>query len=223
MGNKLYPQTVAEPCGLSFLDLGKLSDEALMAHLKAGHSDALAVLFDRYHRLVLSIAYKILRDLSEAEDAMQSVFLEIYRVAAQFNPAKGTTKVWLLQYAYHRSLNRRQYLRIRNFYDASDRVPAEGTDEQLNPGATLPLAPAETREFLRQGLRQLSAVQRKTLELAYFEGLSLREIAEKTGESLGNVRHHYYRGLSRLRSVLLDGNAKEKPDVAAQGTVDAEA
>jgi len=194
-----------------------------MAHLKAGHSDALAVLFDRYHRLVLSIAYKILRDLSEAEDAMQSVFLEIYRVAAQFNPAKGTTKVWLLQYAYHRSLNRRQYLRIRNFYDASEREPAEGSDEQLSPRGPLPLAPAETRELLRQGLRQISALQRRTLELAYFEGLSLREIAEKTGESLGNVRHHYYRGLSRLRSVLLDGNAKEKTEVASQGTVDVEA
>ena len=223
MADRSFAQVVTEPCGLSFAELKKLPDEAVMAHLKAGHNDALAVLFDRYHRLVLSIAYKILRDLSEAEDAMQSVFLEIYRVAAQFNPAKGTTKVWLLQYAYHRSLNRRQYLRIRNFYDATDRAAIEEADQQLNPRVSLPLAPVETREFLRQGLRQISAVQRRTLELTYFEGLSLREIAEKTGESLGNVRHHYYRGLSHLRSLLLDQDEKQKSDVAARGTVDAEA
>ncbi len=87
-----------------------------MAQLKAGYDDALTVLFDRYHRLVLSIAFKILRDLGEAEDLAQSVFLEIYRVAAQFDPARGTTKTWLLQYAYHRSINRRRDLRRRNFY-----------------------------------------------------------------------------------------------------------
>jgi RNA polymerase sigma-70 factor, ECF subfamily len=223
MVDRAFSQPVTEPCGLNFAGLKKLSDEAVMAHLKAGHSDALAVLFDRYHRLVLSIAYKILRDLSEAEDTMQSVFLEIFRVSAQFNPAKGTTKVWLLQYAYHRSLNRRQYLRIRNFYDATHGGAIEEAEEQLSPRASLPLAPVETREFLRQGLRQISAVQRRTLELAYFEGLSLREIAERTGESLGNVRHHYYRGLSHLRSVLLERNEKESGNVAARGTVDAEA
>jgi RNA polymerase sigma-70 factor (ECF subfamily) len=87
-----------------------------MAHLQAGHADALAILFDRYHRLVLSIAMKILRDVGEAEDLMQSVFLEIYKSAAQFDPTRGTTKVWILQYAYHRGMNRRQHLNVRNFY-----------------------------------------------------------------------------------------------------------
>jgi RNA polymerase sigma-70 factor, ECF subfamily len=84
-----------------------LNDEELMAHLQAGHGDALAVLFDRYHRLVLSIALKIVRDLAEAEDVTQNVFLEIFRSVAQFDPARGTTKTWVLQYAYHRSINRR--------------------------------------------------------------------------------------------------------------------
>ncbi|HUN60909.1 MAG TPA: sigma factor, partial [Candidatus Sulfotelmatobacter sp.] len=69
----------------------ELNDEELMGQLQAGQGDALAVLFDRYHRLVLSIALKIVRDRGEAEDVMQNVFLEIFRAAAQFNPSKGNT------------------------------------------------------------------------------------------------------------------------------------
>jgi len=221
LADKPSPRNVEEPCGTTFDGLSTFTDEELMAHLKAGHDDALAVLFDRYHRLVLSIAYKILRDLGEAEDTMQAVFLEIYRSAAQFNPAKGTTKVWLLQYAYHRSLNRRQYLRIRSFYDQSEVQPDAIRPSPFNLLGLLSLE--ETRRFIHQGLSKLNSAQKKTLELAYFEGLSMREIAEKTGESLGNVRHHYYRGLSRLRSLWLDADEKEKIGLTPRGTADAEA
>src|SRR6266852_9285241 len=105
---------------LSYGELARLSDEALMLHLSTGHHDALAVLFDRYHRLVLNVALRILRDTGEAEDLMQSVFLEIFHTAAQFDPAKGATKVWILQYAYHRSFNRREYLNLRGLYERPD-------------------------------------------------------------------------------------------------------
>jgi RNA polymerase sigma-70 factor (ECF subfamily) len=95
----------------------KLSDEDVMEQLRQGHPDALPILFDRFYRLVLKIALRILRDPGEAEDLMQDVFFEIFNKAAQFDSAKGSTKTWILQYAYHRSLNRRQYLALRNFYD----------------------------------------------------------------------------------------------------------
>ena len=102
-----------EPCGLGISQLRNLSDETVMAHLKQGHDDALAVLFERYHRLVFSIAIKILHDEGEAEDVTQNVFLEVFRNAVQFDPQKGSTKAWLLQYAYHRSFNRLRYLKVR--------------------------------------------------------------------------------------------------------------
>jgi RNA polymerase sigma-70 factor (ECF subfamily) len=91
-----------------------------MAHLRGGCNDALAVLFDRYYRLVLSIALKIVRDPGQAEDVMQTVFLEMFRSAAQFDPVKGTTKVWILQYTYHRAINRKQHLNARKFYGQTD-------------------------------------------------------------------------------------------------------
>src|SRR5678815_2318322 len=96
-----------------------MTDEEVMEQLGAGNPDALPILFDRFHRLVLKIALRILRDAGEAEDVMQEIFLEIFNKAGQFDATKGSTKTWILQYAYHRSLSRRQYLALRKFYDRS--------------------------------------------------------------------------------------------------------
>lgn len=209
-----------EPCELAFSDLKKLSDEVLMAHLQHGHGDALAVLFDRYHRLVLNAALKVLRDISEAEDVMQNVFLEILRVAVQFDPERGTTKVWLLQYAYHRSMNRRQQLITRQFYTGTGLSEIE---EYLSAPCPNLLASMETRRQVKQALDALNPVQRRVLELAYFEGFSLREIAEKTNEALGNVRHHYYRGLAKLRVCLTEAATENRATLAHKEIADAKA
>jgi RNA polymerase sigma-70 factor, ECF subfamily len=195
----------------SFAKLKDLVDSELMAHLQAGCNDALAVLFDRYHRLVLSIALKIVRDPGEAEDVMQSVFLEIFRSAAQFDPAKGTTKVWILQYAYHRAMNRRQHLNARNFYNQTNLEEVETRSQATAP----PLGrftEHELKHLLGQGLATLSGPQKKVVELASYTGLSMKEIADKTGDSLSNVRHHYYRGLRKLRSFV--GHTAEKGKAA---------
>jgi len=98
---------ISEPCGFSLDELKHLSDESLMmTHLQAGHADVLAIVFDRYYRLILNVAMKILRDVGEAEDLMQTVFVEIFKSAAQFDPGRGTLKVWLPQYADHRGMSR---------------------------------------------------------------------------------------------------------------------
>jgi RNA polymerase sigma-70 factor, ECF subfamily len=182
-------------------ELKLLTDEQLMVQLQAGVNDALAVLFERYHRLVFSIALKIVRDHGEAEDVTQNIFLEIYGSVAQFDPAKGILKVWLLQYAYHRAFNRKEYLNTRNFYNQ------EGIEElepfSYNGFLTAgKYAPGELQRLLQQGLASLCESQKRTIELASFEGLSMKEIAKKTGDSLESVRHHYYRGLQKLRSFI---------------------
>jgi len=209
-----------------------MTDATLMAHLRSGHNDALAVLFERYHRLILSVAFKILRDSAEAEDVMQSVFLEIYRVAGQFDAAKGTAKVWLLQYAYHRSLNRREYLKLRGFYDRDQARsrPADGAERSTGNVVQGLLTFPEARCLVREGLESLNRSQRSVLHMAYFEDMPLKDIAQKTGESLGNVRHHYYRALHRLRALLTHGKqnghgrtVKTDYEIAHRGEIDAEA
>jgi len=211
---------ISEPCGTSLEALKSLPDELLMAHLQAGHADALSVIFDRYYRLVLSVAMKILRDLGEAEDLMQSVFLEIFKAAAQFDPARGTLKVWILQYAYHRGMSRRQHLSIRNFYKNAELSELHG--ELQSPGV-VHFNDQEIRQLVTQALKSLNQSQSQVLKLAYFEGLSLREIAERTGDSLGNVRHHYYRGLNRLRAVIGNEPVKEKVRFEKREQADARA
>ena len=172
-----------------------------MIQLQAGTNDALAVLFERYHRLVFSIALKIVRDRGEAEDVTQNVFLEIYSSVAQFDPGKGTLEVWLLQYAYHRAFNRKQYLNTRNFcnQDGMEYVGPFSNGESLAAGK---YAPGELRRLMQQGLASLGAPQKRVIELANYEGLSMKEIANKTGDSVSNVRHHYYRGLQKLRTFV---------------------
>ena len=168
-----------------------------MDHLRLSHDDALTVLFDRYHRLVLSIALKILRDTGEAEDLVQDVFLNLHQTAVRFDRGRGSTKAWVIQMAYRRSYNRRQYLATRAFYSAEE-------VEQLVERATFPFAlqTPESRHLAAQMLGQVDGPQRRTLQLVCLQGLTMEEVAAKMGESIGNVRHHYYRGLAHLRAVI---------------------
>jgi RNA polymerase sigma-70 factor (ECF subfamily) len=186
----------------TYADLVHLSDNQAMAWLRSGCHDALAVLFDRYHSLVFSVALKIVRDPGEAEDVTQNVFFEIFRAAKQFDPAKGSSKSWILQYAYHRAINRKQHLNARHFYAQeklsnvvpaiSERAPALG---YFNGH--------ELKVLIAEALASLNARQRQVIQLAGYDGLSMKEIAARTGESVSNVRHHYYRGLQRLRSLIV--------------------
>lgn len=182
-------------------DLSHLTDEGILAELRAGNDDALAFLFDRYHRLVYSIAMKIVRDSAEAEDVMQNVFFEIFRSVAQFDASKGTCKVWLLQYAYHRAINRRHQLNAKHFYSLGGMEEAEHamSNEQSSFDK---IAQAELKHLMHQGIAILNAAQKRVIELTSYQGLSMQEISVRTGESLINVRHHYYRGLKKLRSFV---------------------
>jgi|SRR5450432_454517 len=182
--------------------LVNLTDEDLLERLRSGVADALAVLFDRHYRLVFSVAHRILRDSGEAEDLMQEVFLEVYRDADKFDPARGSVKNWILQYAKHRSLNRWKYLKLRGHYDErSDYEPAERSH-----WASL----ADWQSSIRRSLDQLSENERRVIEQVCFEGLVLKEVADRTGEPLPNVRNYYYRGLKKLRVVLGLGTANAK-------------
>ena len=174
------------------------SDEFLLNEAAIGSKEAVGVLFRRYRRTVLNISRRILRDESEAEDLCQEVFLLLFKKANLFNVSKGTASSWIIQITYHRAMNRRQYLAYRQHYDAQ-----ELNEEQIGTGRPLLFADEIAAKSLLNRLRgQLSPEQQRTLELHFFEGYSLREIAEKTDQALGNVRNHYYRGLERLRLIV---------------------
>ena len=167
-----------------------------MERLKLGHDHVLAELFNRHYRIVLAVAFRILRDRGEAEDLMQEVFLQTYRDAEKFDPSRGSVRTWLLQYAYHRSLNRKKYLLKRDFYTGAGDPAAWRERSSVAPVAI------NTQAQIQAGLEQLSEKERRTIELACIEGMTLREVAERQGEALPNTRNHYYRGLKKLRALL---------------------
>jgi len=192
------------------------SDEALMASICEGDKEALALLFRRYARIVRGLAYRVLRDTSEADDLLQDIFLLVHRLCGTFDSSKGPARFWILQMTYRRAISRRRYLTARHFYthldldQAADRlgdVPTESGHENSVDGVL------ERKQAWESWLAELSESQRQTLHLFFFEGYTFEEIAAKLGQSVGNARNHYYRGLDKLRRQISAGKLPGKEAV----------
>jgi RNA polymerase sigma-70 factor, ECF subfamily len=178
----------------------KASDEALMKDVSSGCTEALSALFRRYARLIRGIAYKILRDESEADDALQEVFLFLHRRSELFDSSKNSARSWIVQVTYHRAIDRRRYLQSRHFYT---QVDLEDVARERGDTAYQRATVGLESERLRRVFDSLSQNQRQTLRLFFFEGLTLNEIALELGQTRGNVKNHYFRGLGKLRKQLL--------------------
>src|ERR1700678_644060 len=183
----------------------EIGDEVLMARVVAGDNEALAGFFHRYARLVRSVGYKILRDDSEADDLLQDVFLFIHQKSAVFDSSRSSARSWIVAMAYQRAIDRRRYLVSRHFYN---QVDLEDVGNELsNPGTMARRYETSIEEVLGTiGLRKLfgilSEIQRQTLGLHLLEGYSFEEIAVKLDQTRGNVKHHYFRGLEKLRKQI---------------------
>jgi RNA polymerase sigma-70 factor (ECF subfamily) len=181
------------------------SDESMIARICVGDCEALAILFQRYARLTRSVAARILRDAAEAEDLVQDLFIFIQRKCMIFDSSKSSARSWIIQMTYHRAIERRRYLTTRQFYSRED---TEGVRNHVVGVPTDESDYSAEAVFGRNGLEKvfetLSEDQRETLRLHFFEGYTLAEIAAKLGQPHGNVRHHYYRGLDKLRKQMFD-------------------
>src|ERR1700738_5011224 len=156
---------LAKPFGVQPDDLSTRSDEQLITCVANGYSDALTVLFDRYHRLVFSVALRIVRDPGEAEEVVQTVFLDIFRAAANYDVDKGILKVWILQYAYHRALHRKRHLVSNRFYrweelEAAVKIDATSALAGQSSGP-------EIVRLAEEMLERLKPRQRAVLEMTY--------------------------------------------------------
>jgi RNA polymerase sigma-70 factor (ECF subfamily) len=179
------------------------SDERLLSRLAVGDRDALDLLYRRYVRAIRSVARRILRDDAEADDLVQDVFLFIQSKSSIFDSSKSSAGSWIVQMAYQRAIERRRRLAARHFYKQED---LEQNANRMVGLATTEHDYSAEVVFGRNGLEkfvgELSEQQRETLQLYFFEGYTLSEISEKTGQPLGNVRNHYYRALDRLRRQM---------------------
>ena len=184
----------------------EVSDEALMGEVCLGSREALAILFRRYTRFVRGVALRVLKDASEADDLVQDVFILIHRLWRNFDSSKASAQFWILQMTYRRAISRRRYLNSRYFYtqvELDDESPevADRRSSHFEDPIDQILADLD----LQKMFGTLSEDQQRTLRLHFIEGYTLDEIAKMLGQTKGNVRHHSFRGLERLRKQIFGG------------------
>jgi RNA polymerase sigma-70 factor, ECF subfamily len=190
----------------------EIRDESLIALVQGGDREALSVLFRRYAHPVRNIGERILRNKAEAEDLVQEVFLYIHRKSGLFDSTKGSASSWIAQVAYTQALMRRRQLKSHGFYMSGITDKAVDCHHVGDKGAEYD----QTVEGLfgrngwRRVLESLTEDQRETLRLHFFEGHTFEEIAEKLGQSYGNIRNHHYRGLEKVRRHLADGELNRR-------------
>jgi RNA polymerase sigma-70 factor, ECF subfamily len=184
------------------LDSTAPDDRALLAALRQRQPTALAMLYDRYSRLVYKLALQMLKTEDTAADLTQEVFLAMWQKPEGYNPERGSMMVFLSVMTRSRALNRirsakSQQSMVERFSRIVMPEPAE------NPGLAQ-ASLAELSDRVRQALQSIPEAQRTVLEMAYYEGLSQSDITERTGIPLGTVKSRSRQGLLKLRELLQD-------------------
>lgn len=174
------------------------SDSEILKLIARGDEQALAALYDRYKSILFGLILRILHSREEAEDVLQEVFLQVWRRAGDFDEARGRAFTWLVTLARSRAIDRLRSLASR------ERTTEEATRDVADniSDASLDAIKSEQSEIVRGALSQLPEEQRRTLLLAYFEGLTQSEIAEALKTPLGTVKTRMRSGMIRLRELL---------------------
>lgn len=182
--------------------LAPLRDEELLVLMAQGDQQALGALYDRYGRLVFSIALRIVGDRLSAEEVVQDVFQIVWQQVATFRPAAGSVSGWMVGITRHRGIDE---IRSRRHKSRQREVSTdEGPQEALSDSGNLEQQ-AVNRGDVRAALEGLPSAQRQAIELAYYGGLTCTEIASSLGTSVGTVKTRLRLGLVKLRAALLPG------------------
>ena len=179
-------------------------DRELLARVAQGDIAALRAIYDQHASRAITIAFRILRNREEAEDIVQETFLEVWRRAAQFDPGRGGAVAWVVTIARSRAIDR---LRARNIAGRTIASAAEGNGVLVPLPSPSPATETERRrdeKRVAEALGTLPPAQRRTIELAYFEGLSQSEIAVKTASPLGTVKMRVKLAMAKLAQLLGD-------------------
>ena len=192
-----------DSCDRNFLKIdsdSKFDEISLMSRIAEQDQTALSLLYDRYARVIYTIAYKILNSSEESEEIVLDVFTQVWKIAKNYNFQKGRVDTWLFMLTRSRALDRlRTYARLGKAITASeDALMMHSYTDSPEEDVLL----QERKSYINTCLGQLPNEQRLVLELAYFSGLSHSEISTKTGISLGTVKTRIRLGLKKLREAI---------------------
>jgi RNA polymerase sigma-70 factor (ECF subfamily) len=187
-----------DPAGLS-----AVPDEALLQRISQQQQPALNELYGRYGRTLKAVIDSVVHEEAEADDVLQEIFLQIWKEANHYSPKAGKPLGWVVTIARRRAIDR---LRRRQAYSRARDRYSEQLDPQPQPKPRRysedPFVMADLRRFLRKRMRSLPDYQREAIELAFFGGLSHREIAAATDTPLGTVKTRLELGLQKLTQSM---------------------
>lgn len=179
-------------------------DERLLERLRRNERDAMGALYDRYGRLAFSVAYRIVGEPGEAEDVVQESFLGLWRQAATLDPERGSVRSLLLTIVHRRAIDalRRRSGRPERALD--DAAPLPSATPDPIEFASL----AEERQRVQRAMQSLPEEQRQAVELTYFRGLTIGEMAEEQQIPLGTAKSRLRLALDRMRKSLVEPGAR---------------
>ena len=185
-------------------------DETLLRGVARGNRDSLEQLFRIYAPQLRGIGKRLLQDYAEADDLVQEVFLYIYRKSSLFDVTRGSARSWIIQVAYSQALIRRRRLKSLGFFKSG--IMDNSVENLCTSVESTNYIDTIEGLFGTRGWNtvwsSLTEFQQETFRLHFYEGCNFNEIAEKLGQSYVNIRHHYYRGLEKLRKHAEDNGLR---------------
>jgi RNA polymerase sigma factor (sigma-70 family) len=179
------------------------SDEALLNAIAGGAVWAMDSLYQRYSRILYSLAYRMVADHQVAEDLLQDAFLAVWRRAITYSPQSGAARSWLISIMHHRTIDYLRRVRRRSTIQEAPLEELELNESIAHPDAWDAAWQSVKRSHVRAALMQIPTEQRMVIELAYFQGWTHSEIAAGTQIPLGTIKARMRLGLLHLKQVLL--------------------
>jgi RNA polymerase sigma-70 factor (ECF subfamily) len=190
---------------MPYLDYSTLDDQALIRLILQARTEALGELYDRYGRLVFSLALNSVGDPATAEEVTQDVFLRVWQRAGQYRADRGAVSTWLTGITRHRAIDQLRRRGSRPEQHSVAWAELAPGDEPTSNGPERETALVLEREWVRGAVAQLPDEQKQVLALAYFQGLAQSQIAEVLNLPLGTVKTRIRLGMQKLRQTLEDG------------------
>jgi RNA polymerase sigma-70 factor (ECF subfamily) len=184
------------------MDYAQADDAALIARVTRRDEAALSALYDRYSRLVFSVALRVVGQRQLAEDITLDVFQSVWRAAASFRQERGRFATWLMSMTRHRAIDELRRLGVRPEGSSVELDHELANNPAFSESIEDHVSLAQQRAAVRRALADLPEAQRHALELAYFGGLTQQEIAEKLDTPLGTIKTRMRMGMQKLRRAL---------------------
>ena len=174
----------------------------LLKRIGQGDRKSFEQFYDRFSRVLFTVAYRLLGNQEAAEDVLQEVFVQIWEKASRYDPARGKPLTWAMTLTRYRAIDYLRSLRRRGQLHEDAKQEAQGEEKLADRSSFVAVAAGEQHAFVREAIAKLSEEQREVIELAFFGSLTQTEIAERLNQPLGTVKARIRRGLIKLRGLI---------------------